>query len=189
MGDEYRYMHANLDAMKSSLGFTQNTFMNDKSASSSQVNQLINAGMGIYYYIGHGSGTKWNCPQHTGGMSESDIHSKLTNDYKNMFILDCSCNNGGFKAQRKCFAGAMISEPKHGGISIYSSAPVAQSSSPKDLQKGATDLMTSKKATRVGPIYIGGMMAAYVLHPSQCQYTMEGYNMFGDASLELNFLK
>jgi hypothetical protein len=187
MGDEYRYMQDNLNAMKQ-FGFTQSTFMKDQSASSSQVEGLINGGLGIFYYIGHGSGTKWNCPQHTGGISQSDVHA-LTNDYKNPFILDCSCLNGGFKSQRKCFAGAMVSEPKHGGISMYSSAPEATSSSPKDCQKSATDLMVQKKATRVGPIYFGGMMAAYVLHPSQCLYTMQGYNMFGDPSLQLNFLK
>lgn len=188
IGDEYKFMHRNLDKM-TAFGFTQATFMTDRSASSSQVNDLWNKGMGLYYYIGHGSGTKWNCPQSTGGMSEGDITSKLHNSKEYTFVLECSCLNGGFKQVTTCFAQAMMSKVDGGAISMYSSAPEAQSSSPKDLQSGATDAMTGKAATRVGPIYYAGIMYAYKLKPSQAKYTLEGYNMFGDPSLQLNFLK
>jgi len=188
IGDEYKFMHRNLDKM-TSFGFTQATYMQDNSATSQQVDDLWNKGLSIYYYIGHGSGTQWNCPQRTGGMTESDITNKLHNSGMYTFVLECSCLNGGFKKQSKCFAAAMMAKPDGGAISMYSSAPEAQSSSPKDLQSGATDALTSKKATRVGPIYYAGIMYAYKLKPSQCLYTLQGYNMFGDPSIQLNFLK
>eukprot|EP00463_Aulacantha_scolymantha_P000864 TRINITY_DN1574_c0_g1_i1.p1 TRINITY_DN1574_c0_g1~~TRINITY_DN1574_c0_g1_i1.p1 ORF type:complete len:138 (-),score=26.91 TRINITY_DN1574_c0_g1_i1:368-781(-) len=132
MGDEYKYMHRNLDKMKD-FGFTKSTFMQDNTATSSQVYDDWNNGMGIYFYIGHGSGTAWNCPQHTGGFPESAIHSRIHNANKYPFVLECSCLNGGFKNENPCFAQAMIAEPKGGAISMYSSAPEATSSSPKDF--------------------------------------------------------
>jgi len=188
IGDEYRYMHRNLDKM-TSFGFTQADYMQDNSATSTQVYNDWNNGLGLYYYIGHGSGTAWNCPMHTGGMPASQIRSKLKNKGMYPFVLECSCQNGGFKKQNPCFAQSMLSAPNAGPISMYSSAPDAQSSSPKDLQSGATDAMTSKKATRVGSIYYAGIMYAYKLKPSQAKYTLEGYNMFGDPSIQVNFLK
>lgn len=188
IGDEYKYMHRNLDKM-TSFGFSKATFWTDKTATSTMVNDAWNTGMGIYFYIGHGSGTAWNCPQRTGGMTERDIGSKLHNNHMYPFVLECSCLNGGFKKESPCFAQAMMSKAAGGAISMYSSAPVAQSSSPKDLQSGAVDALTSKKATRVGPIYYAGIMYAYKLKPSQALYTLEGYNMFGDPSLQLNFLR
>lgn len=188
IGDEYKFMHRNLDAM-TKFGFTQADYMQDNSASSNQVYSDWNKGMGMYFYIGHGSGTAWNCPQHTGGFPMSAINSKLTNAGMYPFVLECSCLNGGFKRENPCFAAAMMSASKKGPISMYSSAPEAQSSSPKDLQSGAVDSITSKAATRVGPIYYAGIMYAYKLHPSQALYTLQGYNMFGDPSLQLSFLK
>jgi len=188
IGDEYQFMHRNLNKMKD-FGFTKATFMTDDSATSAEVVQDWNQGMGIYFYIGHGSGTAWNCPQRTGGMTERDIQSDLHNDKLYPFILECSCLNGGFKSHNPCFAQAMMSKNHGGAISMYSSAPEAQSSSPKDLQSGAVDALTSKKATRVGPIYYAGIMYAYKLHPRQALYTLQGYNMFGDPSIQLNFLK
>jgi len=188
IGDEYKFMHRNLDKM-TAFGFTKAEFMTDASATSQQVYKDWNQGMGIYFYIGHGSGTAWNCPQRTGGMTERDITNQLHNSKMYPFVLECSCLNGGFKKQTTCFAQAMMSKVDGGAISMYSSAPEAQSSSPKDLQSGAVDALTSKSATRVGPIYYAGIMYAYKLKPSQCKYTLQGYNMFGDPSIQLNFLK
>jgi hypothetical protein len=188
IGDEYKVMHRNLDKMTKS-GFSIATYMQDNTATSTQVMNLINKGLGLYYYIGHGSGTKWNCPQRSGGTSESDIRSKMKNSGMYPFILECACLNGGFKKENPCFAAALTNKPKGGAIAIYSSAPVAQSSSPKDLQSGATDAMVGGSATRVGPIYYAGIMYAYKLKPSQCLYTLQGYNMFGDPSVQLNFLR
>merc|ERR1712080_33700 len=136
-----------------------------------------------------GDGTAWNCPMRTGGMPASQIRSKLKNKGMYPFVLECSCQNGGFKKNNPCFAQSILSAPDAGPISMYSSAPDGQSSSPKDLQSGATDAMTSKKATRVGSIYYAGIMYAYKLKPSQAKYTLEGYNMFGDPSIQVNFLK
>jgi len=188
IGDEYKFMHRNLDAM-TKFGFTSADYMQDNTATSTQVYNDWNKGLGMYYYIGHGSGTAWNCPQRTGGMPISGINSKLHNKGMYPFVLECSCQNGGFKRNNPCFAAAMVAKADGGSISMYSSAPNAQSSSPKDLQSGATDAMTQKKATRVGPIYYAGIMYAYKLKPSQCKYTLEGYNMFGDPSIQVNFLK
>jgi hypothetical protein len=186
IGDEYKVMHRNLDAMTNKLGFTMAHYMTDAQATSTQVVTDWNKGLGVYFYIGHGSGTKWNCPQRTGGTTESDVTSKFKNSHMYTFILECACLNGGFKGENDCFSQHIMSKSDGGAISIYSSAPVAKSSSPKDLQSGAVDAMTSKSATRVGPIYYAGIMAAYKLKPSQCKYTLEGYNMFGDPSLKLN---
>lgn len=188
IGDEYKYMHRNLDKM-TSFGFTKADYMTDAQATSQQVYKDWNNGMGIYFYIGHGSGTAWNCPQRTGGMTERDISNQLHNSKMYPFVLECSCLNGGFKKETTCFAQAMMSKVDGGAISMYSSAPEAQSSSPKDLQSGAVDALTSKSATRVGPIYYAGIMYAYKLKPSQCKYTLQGYNMFGDPSLQLIFLR
>jgi len=188
MGDEYKYMHRNLDAM-TKWGFTKADYMQDNTATSTHCYQDWNTGLSLYYYIGHGSGTAWNCPQKTGGWPGRSLNSKLTNKAMLPFVLECSCLNGGFKKQNPCYAASMLNAANGGALSMYSSAPVATSSSPKDLQSGATDAMTSGKATRVGAIYYAGIMYAYKLKPSQCLYTLQGYNMFGDPSLELNFLK
>jgi len=188
IGDEYQFMHRNLNAM-TKFGFTTADYMQDNTATSTQVYNDWNKGLGLYYYIGHGSGTAWNCPQRTGGMPISGIKNNLHNKGMYPFVLECSCQNGGFKRNNPCFAAAMLAKADGGSISMYSSAPNAQSSSPKDLQSGATDAMTGKKATRVGPIYYAGIMYAYKLHPSQAKYTLEGYNMFGDPSIQVNFLK
>lgn len=181
-------MHRNLDKLKASVGFEQNPFYTDTSITNTGVFDLFKKGMSAYIYIGHGSGTKWNCPQKSGGMSISDVNNKLQNKGMYPFILDCSCLNGGFAKQNPCFAQAMIQAKDAGALSMYSSAPTATGTTPKDLQSGAVDMMANKINT-VGGVYYVGMMQAYKLKPSAALYTLESYNMFADPSVVLAYLK
>merc|ERR1712115_120946 len=129
IGDEYKFMHRNLDAM-TKFGFTQADYMQDNSASSNQVYSDWNKGMGMYFYIGHGSGTAWNCPQHTGGFPMSAINSKLTNAGMYPFVLECSCLNGGFKRENPCFCSGYdvcLEERAYFNVFVRSRSSVFQS--------------------------------------------------------------
>lgn len=76
--------------------------------SSSAVAAVVNSGVGIINYCGHGAETYWV----TSGFGNSDI-ANLTNYDKLPFIFSVACVNGDYSG-RTCFAEAWLRATKNG---------------------------------------------------------------------------
>jgi len=139
----------------------------------------MNDGLGVFAYIGHGSGTAWNTPR----ISEYDIQS-LTNFDKPFFDLDVSCDNGGFNG-KKCMGEALITA-KGGSIGTMMSAPEARGTMCKKQQQQAA-LALSRGIGRIGAVYGTGLNKANQL--DRDDYMVQAYNVFGDPTLWLAFAK
>jgi len=176
----------NMKTVLTNFGFKSIEQQCDPTASKTVVINTINAGVSVLNYIGHGSGTSWS----TTGFSTKDAHA-LTNSYQNPVVLDASCNNGDFSLT-ECLAEAMLKGNQNvagsGAISMYSSAPTAEWDPPVDSMDGMLSLITTNKATQVGPAYFGGAMIAFAKWSSSSsgKYLVEGYVLFGDATMGLH---
>jgi len=158
----------------------------DPTASLTKVISSINSGVSILNYVGHGSGTSWS----TTGFDLADAHG-LKNEYLNPMVLDASCDNGDFSLT-ECLAEALMKGNQQvagsGVISMYSSAPEAEWDPPVDSMDGMLKLITTGQATRVGPVYFGGAMIAYDKWSTSTsgKYLVEGYVLFGDATMGIH---
>merc|ERR1712025_1279057 len=79
----------------------------------------MNSGLGVFSYLGHGSGTAWNTPS----ISVDDL-DELTNTDMPFFEIDVSCLNGGFRGKR-CMGEALITS-EGGAIATMMHAPFAR---------------------------------------------------------------
>jgi len=176
----------NMKTVMTNFGYKTIEQQCDPTASKTVVINTINAGVSALNYIGHGSGTSWS----TIGFSTADAKA-LKNAYQNPVVLDASCNNGDFSLTQ-CLAEAMMSGNQNvagsGAISMYSSAPTAEWDPPVDSMDGMWSLITTGKATQVGPAYFGGAMIAYGKWStsSSGKYPIEGYVLFGDATMKIH---
>ena len=156
----------------------------------------FDAGKSLVNYLGHGAGHYWVMTH----FDIDDAHN-LTNRYTNPIILDGSCNCGDFghttspfhTGEKKCLAEALMegnpNVPGSGAIAMFSSAPTAQWVPPADMETGALAALTGGKVTRVGPLMYAGIQYMLTQWPNQDgDYTIEGYNLFGDSLMSLKNL-
>jgi len=178
-GDEYDTMRTLMDSLKSG-GFTSAEWDRDGTASASKSMSEMNSGLGVFSYLGHGSGTAWNTPS----ISVDDL-DELTNTDMPFFEIDVSCLNGGFRGKR-CMGEALITS-EGGAIATMMHAPFARGTMCKKYQEQAAAVIASGAATRVGPVYFTALTKAQQL--DRDDYAMQAYNMFGDPTLWLAFAK
>jgi len=156
----------------------------DPTATKAQLIASINAGKSILNYIGHGSGSSWG----TTGFSSGDV-PQLQNGYKDPFVLDVSCSNGGFH-NGECFAEAWmrngsVSNPR-GAISWYGSSLLCDWIPPCDMQSEAVRVLTQEERRTIGGASMAGIMKALDLWPGNTGIRLfEEYNILGDGSLWL----
>jgi len=91
----------------------------------------------------------------------------------------------------------MAAQPKSGALTMYSSSPNGMASigakgGAADLQDGAIDALSKGTVHIVGQMYYAGAMYQYKCSPRKQgigEYTLEGYQIFGDASIVMPFAK
>jgi len=161
------------------MGFTQHEYgMSTASGAGRKALKQMNNGIGVFGYIGHGSGTAWNTPS----MGVRDVQS-LTNNDKPFYSLDCSCDNGGFQSHHPSLAEALLTS-KGGAIATMMSAPTIDTCC-LDYLRASTQVLKSGKVSRVGPVYVAALTAAQVAAPNRAR--AQSYNVFGDPVLKLAF--
>merc|ERR1712137_1102701 len=134
--------------------------------------QMMEQGLGVFSYIGHGSGTAWNTPR----FSVSQVQG-LRNTDKIFFELDVSCDNGNFQAHSPCMGEALITS-RGGAIGTMMSSPEMKGTMCKRQQEQAATAITTGVASRIGNIYNIGLMKGNSI--TRDTYAMQAYNVFGD---------
>lgn len=175
--DEYQCMTDLMNDLKQD-GFTTDWAHADSTSGQTTLSKM-NQGLGVFAYIGHGSGTAWNTPS----ISEYDI-AGLTNVDQPFFDLDVSCNNGGFGG-KKCMGEALITS-EGGSIGTMMSAPEARGTMCKKMQQQAA-LALGQGVGRIGQVYATGLNKANQL--DRDDYMVQAYNVFADPTLWLAFAK
>jgi len=170
MQDELRMMTNVMNTLKDG-GYTT-SFVQDTRTSGSESAEHMNEGLGVFSYIGHGSGTAWNTPR----FSVSQVQS-LTNYDKPFFELDVSCDNGDFQNHRPCMGEALITS-RGGAIATMMSSPTMKGTMCKRYQEQAATAIVQGTASRVGNIYNVGLMKGNAI--TRDTYAMQAYNVFGD---------
>merc|ERR1712232_667199 len=133
------------------MGFGEHDWVHGDSAKTSSIYSKMNAGLGVFSYLGHGQGNAWDTPM----MSESDIRA-LTNSARPFFEIDVSCDNGAFQSYSPCMGEALLTAPG-GAIATMMHAPEARGTMCKHYMVQATKVLAAGKATRVGAVYFAAL--------------------------------
>jgi len=193
-GTEVNILYTALQQL-SGLGMTDTDFMLDEGACSSQdVLNRLSKGNAVFMYLAHGNGEQWESP--SPGETQSDVH-RLTNKYLNSIVLSTACLCGGFQKYTSCFAQAMTAQAKSGALTSYSSSPegmaaIGGGGGAPVLQEGAIAALSKGTVSIVGQMYYAGVMYQYKQAPHKGgigEYTLEGYQIFGDPSIVMPFAK
>jgi len=177
MGDENAAMTQIMQNLKGG-GFST-SWSTDTQTSGTASAQKMEQGLGVFAYIGHGSGTGWNTPS----FSASQVQ-RLTNTDKHFFSIDVSCDNGGFQEHSPSMGEALITS-NGGAIATMMSSPEMRGTMCKRYQEQAAKAIATGTASRVGPVYVTGLMKGQQLDKDD--YTVQAYNVFGDPTLWLAF--
>ncbi len=160
--------------------FTQVHEIYQPEGSTADISSVVNAGVSLINYIGHGTGSSWTNPM----FSSADIQD-LTNGWMSPWILDVSCSNGDFSTD-ECFAEAWMRagdpDQPQGALATYSASTVTPWVPPCVMQAEAVDLMVNNQANVLGSLYFHGVMKVMDVYPGNSQL-VEQYNIFGDCSL------
>merc|ERR1711972_61175 len=147
-------------------------YKQDTRTSASESASMMEEGLGVFSYIGHGSGTAWNTPR----FSVSQVES-LRNSDKIFFELDVSCDNGNFRDHSPCMGEALITS-RGGAIGTMMSSPTMKGTMCKRQQEQAATAITTGTANRIGMIYNIGLNKGNQI--TRDTYAVQAYNVFGD---------
>jgi hypothetical protein len=152
----------------------------------SMVSSVVNAGVSVINYCGHGSSTSWG----TSGFSNTNINA-LTNDNLLPFIWSVACVNGNFNNYSACFAEAWMratngSEPT-GAIATFMSSINQSWDPPMDAQDEFDDLLVESYVNNVkhtfGGISFHGCMHMNDEYGGAGEDMTDTWHVFGDPSL------
>jgi len=145
----------------------------------------INAGKSLLVYCGEGYETYWLAPE----FHNEDVEN-LTNDNMLPFIQCVSCYVGQFEGMT-CLSEAFMraenpltNEPT-GAIGIYASAPTQTVAEPMRSQDHFIDLLVNGTKNTMGGLCYNGSCNMIDVYGEIGEYLMLGWNLFGDASLQL----
>ncbi len=169
-------------------------YVSNSQGTTSNIADAVNEGRFWVSYYGHGSGTSWSGPY----FGNSDVDA-LTNGYLTPFVMDVSCENGGFASASDCFAerwmkGGTVGNA-HGAVGMYSSSTSTDWDPSAILGWGVCFSVTGDTAgTMPGGNIIMGKMAydgmMYAVQElgagSSADELMQQYVLFGDCS---NFMR
>ncbi|MEO0292636.1 MAG: C25 family cysteine peptidase [candidate division WOR-3 bacterium] len=157
----------------------------DPWGTSSKIASVINSGVSIINYIGHGSVNGWASG---GGFSISNINS-LRNYWKLPHVISVACYTGDFNG-KTCFSEAALTSgtiENPTGFIVILAPTIEQSWIPPCIgQEGAINLLAHYKANTAGGVYFNGL--CYMIE--QCGDSIGGeiaetWHIFGDPSLQL----
>jgi len=162
------------------MGFSQHEYvMSNSGGAAGKALDQMNSGIGVFGYIGHGSGTAWNTPS----MDVRDVQG-LTNTEKHFLSLDCSCDNGGFQSHSPSLAESLLTS-KGGAVATMMSAPTIDTCC-LDYLRAAPQVLADGKVKRMGPMFVASLAKAQVAAPDQAR--TQSYNVFTDPALTIAFL-
>ena len=150
----------------------------------------VNEGRFWICYCGHGSGTSWSGPY----FEISDVDA-LTNGYKTPFIMDVSCDNGGFQNSSDCFAeswmkGGTVGDA-HGAVGMYSSSTSTSWDPPAIMAGGVCFSVCGNESGtipggdyKMGEMSYNGMLylVSEIGTGDEADEVMQQYVLFGDCS-------
>ncbi|MBN2362626.1 hypothetical protein JXL83_00680 [candidate division WOR-3 bacterium] len=150
-------------------------------ATTSQVSDAFNGGRCLAVFSGHGGVYAWS----DGPPFTQTNVSNLTNINHYPIVQSYACTNGQWSAS-ECFAETWIRAQGKGAVSFWASSPGSLWAEDDTLErwvfKGLYDLsLTSEKA-----FYDYGLLGVYTYGGTYVQpkYYYEGYNLFGDPSID-----
>jgi hypothetical protein len=185
--DEYNWDH--LDNIQTKLlGFTytevDRVYANE-GADTEDFAGSINGGKSLLLYCGEGYETYWITPY----FNIDDVN-ELVNDNQLPFIQCVSCNTGNFYGQT-CLAESFMraknevtGEPT-GAIGIYAAGPTQSVDTPMRSQDHFIDLLVSGQKNTLGGLCYNGSCNMLDMYPLNGDHNFFGWNLFGDASLQL----
>ena len=160
------------------------TEINQDGGSSAQISTLINNGIGITNYIGHGDVTLWG----NTGFSNTEVNA-LTNNKKLPFIFSVACINGDFNGNT-CFAEAWLRATNGGdptGAVAFLGSTINQDwAEPMTGQDEMVDILVESYASNIKRTFGGISMNGIFLmieEGGQGQKNADTWTCFGDASL------
>lgn len=177
---------ARMDKVRDTLlgwHYTQVDQFYDPGASADSVSAAVNEGRGFMNYIGHGDVTLWV----TTGFNNTNVNA-LTNDGKWPVIVSVACVNGDFDGQTS-FAEAWLragtpANPR-GAIAMFASSTNQAWIEPTIGQLEIAQMLTTRKATTVGSLFLNGSVAVLESGMDRAEQTFETWHIFGDPTVTM----
>jgi gingipain R len=167
----------------------------DPGASASGVTSVVNGGVHVINYTGHGSETAWG----TTGYSINDVYA-LSNGDKLPIIFSTACVVGLYSFWEECFAEAWLRKQNGGAVSVLMATiyqpwdpPMRGQDYMNDLLTGGYDyatnpgagISTSHGKTRVGSIAFNAFNLQIAEAGQGDVNTTKTWVLFGDGSLQV----
>ncbi|MBN1968476.1 MAG: T9SS type A sorting domain-containing protein [Candidatus Delongbacteria bacterium] len=200
-GDDGETDNAHMDVIKNDkllpYGYNEVAAQYGGSASASGVGNIVNAGVSIINYVGHGSHDSWV----TSGFSTSNAAS-LTNGTKLPFVVSVACVNGEFHTGSDCFAEGW-SRNANGGSIAFAGSTINQPWQPpmrgedyfNDIVIGGYDysqhagqngINTDESRITYGSAFFNALVLMYTeASQSEDLETIQTWTIFGDASVNM----
>ncbi len=155
--------------------------------SAQQLSTLLNNGIGLINYVGHGSDYSFASMTYT----VNDVNA-LTNTNKLPFIFDVACVNGNFTS-KTCFAEAWLRATNNnqptGAIAICASTINQSWVPPMIAQTEMNDILVESYANNIKRSYTGivlnGMFKMNDVYGSGGDNMSDTWTIFGDPSLQI----
>jgi hypothetical protein len=162
------------------------TEINQNGGNNAMISSLINNGVGIANYIGHGGDQSWVNTNYTN----SEVNA-LTNESKLLFAFSVACVNGNFEGQT-CFAEAWLRANNGGkptGAIGFLASTINQSwNEPMTGQDEMVDILIDSYDDNIKRSFAGVSMNGMFLmieEGGQGQAMADTWTVFGDPSLML----
>ncbi|MBF0440845.1 MAG: hypothetical protein HQK54_02975 [Oligoflexales bacterium] len=167
-----------------------------KNPTNKYVSDVINGGVGIINYVGHGSATSWG----TSGYSNTNIKNS-TNGAMLPIIISVACVNGAFHGSSDSFAEAFLKKSGGGAVATLMSTinqpwvpPMRGQDYMNDLLIGGykygenpgKGINTTSGRKTFGGIAFNGMILMYTESSANSDLiTLQTWTLFGDPSLDV----
>ncbi len=192
--DEYDYQHYR-NMATDLLGYTYTTSHElfdgdqdgndaDGNPSPTDVANVINAGVSLALYTGHGGDTEWA----TSGFSVSDVNN-LTNTGKWIYSYTVACVVGNFVANGECFAESWLrasdgSGNPTGAVGFYGSTINQSWAPPMVGQDEMVDILVESYSNNIKRTFAGiGVNGMFLMNDETSDYDMtDTWTCFGDPS-------
>lgn len=162
--------------------------VNSESIKADSVTGIVNRGVGLINYVGHGKRDSWV----TSGLTSGQV-SLLSNKEAFPYIFDVACNNGIMEGG-SCFAEQWVwarsfGEPR-GALAIVASSDQQDWAAPMRGQDAMVEYLTGEKSPL---LHTFGAVTTYGMARMLDRYAIGGYgvhtvntwNVFGDPSVLL----
>ncbi len=176
--------------------YTQDNRVYDPYASVSDVANVVNSGVSIINYSGHGSFDSWG----SSSFSSNSVAS-LTNGSKTPFIISVACNNGDFHLGT-CFAESWLRKNNGGAIAMLAASISQPWDPPMRGQDYFNDILTGGynysnyssqsgiNSTEGRSIYGSIVFNALALMTTESNgssdwETVKTWNIFGDPTIQV----